>query len=282
MTTLDEALIAARVRLPAAEARLLLSHVLAKPHAWLVAHGEETLNSATSMAFAELVRRRIAGEPIAYLLGSKEFFGREFAVSPAVLIPRPETELLVDLALQHTKGHPAPRILDLGCGSGCIAITLALELPNAQVTAVDRSNAALMVAAANGVRLGAPVRWLQSDWFSELAYEHFDLIVSNPPYVANADPHLRRGDLRYEPVSALAAGPDGLDDLRHILAESRKHLSAGGGLLCEHGYDQATAMAELLAATGFDKIVQHRDLGGIIRVSGGDLPASQSSGSISV
>jgi len=280
MSTVAAALAAARAKLPASEARLLLGHVLGRPAAWLIVHDDEALDEAALLAFASLVARRVGGEPVAYLQGHREFFGREFAVSPAVLIPRPETELLVEIALarmqpgigpQKVGAGAAARILDLGTGSGCIAVTLALEILQAQVTAVDASAAALGVAQENAERLGAQVRLLQSHWFDRLGGERFDLIVANPPYIAAADPHLLAGDLRHEPAAALASGTDGLDAIRRIVAAAPAHLAAGGRLLLEHGYDQGAAVRELLKAAGFADIEQHRDLAGILRVSGGRL-----------
>jgi release factor glutamine methyltransferase len=285
MTTVATALAAARTKLPANEARLLLGHVTARPAAWLMAHDDEVLDEDAVLHFASLVARRKGGEPVAYLLGYREFYGREFAVSPAVLIPRPETEMLVDMALAqkvmrsgiHADGAggtatPLKRILDLGTGSGCIAITLALEIPSAEVSAVDASAAALNMARGNAQRLGAHLRLLQSDWFEGLAGDKFDLIVGNPPYVAERDPHLGVDDLRHEPRQALASGADGLDAIRRIVADVPAHLLAGGQLWLEHGYDQAVAVRELLLAAGLCDIEQHRDVAGIVRVSGGRLP----------
>jgi release factor glutamine methyltransferase len=271
MSTVVAALAAARAKLPASEARLLLGHVLDRATAWLLAHDDELLDEAALLGFAALVARRAGGEPVAYLLGRREFYGREFAVSPAVLIPRPETELLVDIALEIVGAGGTAKILDLGTGSGCIAVTLALELPQAQVTALDASAVALDVARRNAERHGANLRLLQSDWFSALADERFDLIVSNPPYIAAADPHIAAGDLRHEPTTALASGADGLDAIRAIVAAAPAHLAAGGQLWLEHGYDQAQAVRDLLAKAGFAAIEQHRDLAGIVRVSGGRL-----------
>ena len=266
MTTIAAALAEARRAIPPAEARLLLGHVLGRPPAWIEAHRDEALGVVGSERFSALASRRAAGEPVAYLVGSREFYGRDFAVSPAVLIPRPETELLVDLA----KAGPAPsRILDLGTGSGCLAITLALEMPDAEVTAVDVSPGALAVSRGNAERLGAHVRFIESDWFSAVQGERFDFIVSNPPYVADGDPHLSQGDLRFEPMTALACGRDGLDAIRHLVREAPMHLLPGGRLLFEHGYDQADAVAALLAAAGYGDIERHHDLAGIVRVSGG-------------
>lgn len=269
MSTVAAALAGARQAIPVAEARLLLGEVLGRNHAWLEAHRDDLIEAAAAQRFAALVARRAAGEPVAYLLGRREFYGRDFAVSPAVLIPRPETELLVEVALAAVAGRANPRILDLGTGSGCIAVTLALELPGAEVTAVDISAAALAVARGNAQALGAGLRCLQSEWFAALGGERFDLIVSNPPYVAEGDPHLAAGDLRFEPAVALACGRDGLDAIRCILAAAPDHLEPGASLHVEHGYDQAGAMAELLMAAGFNDISQHQDLAGIVRVSGG-------------
>ncbi len=273
MSTIAAALAAARPKLAAGEARLLLGHVLNKSTAWLIAHDDEALDEDALLRFASLVARRAGGEPVAYLVGQREFFGRAFAVSAAVLIPRPETELLVELALAKVgdgdTAAQATRVLDLGTGSGCIAITLALEQAALQVTAIDASAAALAVAKTNAGRLGATLRLLRSDWFAALAGEQFDLIVANPPYIAAADSHLAAGDLRHEPAAALASGADGLADLRRIIAEAPPHLAPGGRLLLEHGYDQAEAVCDLLEQAGLIDIEQHQDLAGIVRVSGG-------------
>lgn len=271
MTTVADALAAARVRLPAGEARLLLGHVMARSAAWLIVHDDQVLDEDQLLAFAALVARRAGGEPVAYLVGSREFFGREFAVSPSVLIPRPETELLVEIVLEGVGAGAAAKILDLGTGSGCLAITLALEIPRAQVTAVDASEAALHAARKNAQRLGAQLRLLQSDWFSALASERFDLIVANPPYIADADPHLAAGDLRHEPREALASGCDGLEAIRRIVAGAAEHLVPGGRLWLEHGYDQAVVVRELFIGAGYIEIEQHRDLAGIVRATGGAI-----------
>lgn len=271
MPTIAEALATTRGVLPAGEARLLLAHVIRQPVVWLLTHDAQELPAEARKAFQTLAARRAAGEPIAYLLGRREFYGRDFIISPAVLIPRPETELLVEISLEKVGAGATATILDLGTGSGCIALTLALERPQARVTAVDASPAALAVAQENAQRLGARVRILRSDWFMALAGERFDVIVGNPPYIAAADPHLGQGDLRHEPRSALASGDDGLEALAHIIATAPAHLNAGGSLWLEHGYDQAAAVRALLAAAGFTAIEQHCDLAGIVRVSGGTL-----------
>ncbi len=267
MTTVAAALAAARAKLPANEARLLLGHLLQQAPAWLLAHDDESLDEDALLSFASLVARRAGGEPVAYLVGYREFFGRRFAVSPAVLIPRPETELIVELATARVGAGGTATILDLGTGSGCIAISLALELPLARVTAVDSSAEALRMAAANSLSLGTAVRLIQSDWFSGLTGEKFDLIVSNPPYIASGDSHLQSGDLRHEPPQALASGADGLDAIRRIVTMAARHLSPNGYLLIEHGYDQAHAVSDLLCAAGFSDIRVYPDIAGIPRVS---------------
>ena len=265
--TLGEALAGARKLLPANEARLLLLHVAAVTAAELAAHPERELAAGRLPEYMALLSRRLAGEPIAYLLGRREFYGRDFSVSPAVLIPRPETELLVELGRAILADRRPARVLDLGTGSGCLAITLALE-SGAEVIAADISAAALAVARGNAERLGAQVDFRLSDWFTAIDGD-FDLIVANPPYIAEGDSHLTQGDLRFEPPAALASGSDGLAALRVIIAGARRFLRPEGRLLMEHGYDQGEAVAVLLAAAGFSDIEQHRDLAGIVRVSGG-------------
>ncbi len=251
------------------DARVLLRHVLQCPAARLVAWPEQRLEAADWACYRGLVERRAAGEPVAYLTGAREFYGREFRVTPAVLIPRPDTELLVELALAHFAGRRGARVLDLGTGSGALAVTLALELDAPELTALDRSREALWVAMANAARLGASVSFVQSDWFAALGEERFELIVANPPYIAAADPHLEEGDLRFEPRAALAAGAAGLDDLAEIVAAAPARLEAGGWLFLEHGYDQAAAVRGLLADAGFASIASWKDIAGIERASGG-------------
>ena len=251
------------------EARVLAAYAWRVAPAWLIAHDTDPVDEARGTAFDDLVSRRASGVPIAYLVGRREFYGRVFEVSPEVLIPRPDTELLVERALERMPSDRGVDVLDLGTGSGCIAITLALERPAARVTALDRSAAALAVAQRNATRLGGSVEWRSGDWFGGLDARHFDVIVSNPPYVAEADTHLRRGDVRFEPPGALAAGPDGLADLRRICAAAPGHLNAGGWLLLEHGYDQGVQVRALLETAGFGSVETWRDLGGQPRVSGG-------------
>jgi release factor glutamine methyltransferase len=259
--------------LPLAEARALLAAALGVRRERLVAYPERAVPDDAGELFARFTERRRAGEPLAYLLGVREFYGREFAVGPAVLIPRPETELLVELALHRVARAEAPRIVDLGTGSGCIAITLALELPHAAVTAIERSAEALHLARRNAQRLGAHIELLQGDWYAPLEAERrFDAIVANPPYVAVGDPHLHEGDLRFEPALALTDGSDGLACLRAVVAGAPAHLAAAGWLGVEHGYNQGAAARELFAAAGFQDIATVRDAAGIERVTHGRAP----------
>lgn len=255
------------------EAQVLLCHALRKPRVWLVAHDRDTLDAVQAHAFSVLLQRRLAGEPIAYILGEREFFGLNFKVSPAVLIPRPETELLVELALARLPENQAQQVLDLGTGSGAIAIAIAKHRPQANVVAVDLSAAALEIAQENACRLGvANIHFLLGAWFDALpALERYALIVSNPPYVAAGDFHLSRGDLRFEPSAALASGEDGLDDLRKIVAGAPSHLAPGGQLLFEHGYDQAESCREMLRQAGFSEVLSSADLARIERVTQGRL-----------
>lgn len=250
------------------EVQILLQHTLQADRAWLLAHPEHELDTGQTAAYRALLQRRLAGEPIAYILGEREFFGLKFKVTPATLIPRPETELLVELAMRHLPqgGH----VLDLGTGSGIIALSIAHARPDVEVTAVDASATALAVAHENAQRLNIRnASFEQSDWFSALSGQRFDLVVANPPYIAEADPHLQQGDLRFEPFSALAAGADGLDDIRCIIAQACTHITPGGWLLLEHGYDQAAAVRGMLQRAGHAEVFSARDLAGIERVSVG-------------
>ena len=258
----------ARSGLPPLEARMLFEQILAKNSAWLIAHADEPAGVGAEQAFAALAKRRRQGEPVAYILGRREFYGLEFRVAPGVLIPRPETELLVELALSRIDANAAARVLDLGTGSGAIAVALARERPLAQVTAVDVAPAALEFARANAQRHGVGARFLCGDWFEALTRETFDLIASNPPYVAAGDPHLAAGDVRFEPPGALVGGADGLACIRAIVAKAAPHLRPRGWLLFEHGYDQAVACRALLEAHGFAEVQTWADLAGIPRVSG--------------
>lgn len=253
------------------EIRVLLGHALGVNRAWLIAHEHDELPAAPLEKYQALLARRLAGEPVAYLLGEKEFFGRSFHVTPAVLVPRPETELLVELALE--KLPPAGRVLDLGTGSGCIAITLALERPDCGILAVEQSAEALSVAKQNAVRLGARLGFYPGSWFQALPAdtEKFDLIVSNPPYVAEGDSHLAA--LAQEPAEALASGADGMDDIRLIVQGAPAWLKPGGWLLFEHGWDQGEACRDLLKQAGFCDVETRADLAGIGRVTLGHVCA---------
>lgn len=268
--TIATTLAATRDRIAAVDARALLCHVLGRDRAYLIAHEGEVLIAERIRAFESLVARRAAGEPVAYLTGRREFYGLDFRVSPAVLIPRPETELLVELALERIPQDKSCEVLDLGSGSGCVAIAIAMHRPRARVTATDVSSEALALARENAVGLGAPnVEFVQGEWFRAAEPRHFDLIVSNPPYVAEGDPHLAQGDLRFEPAGALVGGIDGLAAIRAIVQGANERLHAGGSLLFEHGYDQGAACRALLQNAGFGAIRSWRDLAGHERVSGG-------------
>jgi release factor glutamine methyltransferase len=254
--------------LPRNEARLLLAHVLHRDHAWLVAHDDYVLTNDELAQINELTARREAGEPVAYLLGVREFYGRAFSCTPAALIPRPETELLIDRALLRLPVGATLRVLDVGTGTGCIAITLALERPNAIVTAIDISPEALALASDNAQQLGANVTFIQSNWFAALPPDApFDLILSNPPYIVPGDMHLTQGDLRFEPAVALADAVDGLESYRQLALGALRQLSPGGTLIVEHGYDQGESVPALLAAAGFANVAMHRDLAGHPRIT---------------
>jgi release factor glutamine methyltransferase len=275
--SLGEAWRLASRRIDRLDARLLLEHVCGCRHADLIAHPERPLSAAQAAEFDALVARRAGGEPLAYLVGSAWFGDLAFRVTPAVLIPRPDTEVLVELAVERVQAFVAPRIVDLGTGSGIVAISLARRCQDAQVTATDVSAAALDVARANAVRLGAAVRFVEGDWFAPLGNERFDLVVSNPPYVVEGDPHLQLNGLPFEPRRALTdgiAGGDGLACIRRIVAAAPAHLRAGGWLLMEHGYDQAVEVRGLLLAAGFIDVASWRDDAGIERVSGGRWPGA--------
>jgi release factor glutamine methyltransferase len=257
-------------QLEAVDARALLRHMLGVGDAHLIAHSGQMLTDDQSRSFSALAARRRAGEPVAYITGLREFFSLEFKVTPAVLIPRTETELLVEFALEHIAPDAACRLLDLGTGSGCIAISIAKHRPRAEVLAVDASATALEVARRNAQRHAvANLELMHGNWFGTLAGQRFDLIVTNPPYVAAGDPHLTQGDLRFEPETALAAGADGLECLRRIVTHAPRYLKPGGWLACEHGYDQSSRCRDLLAGAGFTRIFSRADVTGIERISGG-------------
>lgn len=261
--------------LPRLEAQMLLQHVLQVARAWLIAHDTDELPAAQVQAFLQWQQRRVDGEPMAYLLGEREFMGHGFQVGPGVLIPRPETEVLVEqaLAVLAAQSSRQPKVLDLGTGSGAIAVSVALACPQAEVTAGDASAAALAIATANAARLGARVQFRQGDWYQALPADAgpFDLIVSNPPYIAAGDVHLSQGDLRFEPSMALTDGADGLAAIRTIVAQAPSWLAPGGQLWLEHGYDQALAVQTLFQAAGFAAVCSLPDLAGIPRVTGGHI-----------
>ncbi len=270
--------LAAASDLPRLEARALLERASGRRREWLLAHGDEPAQDGVAAAFRELARRRRAGEPVAYLCGAREFFGRRFEVSPAVLIPRPETELLVELAL--ARAPAGAYVLDLGTGSGAIAVSLACEREDLRVIATDACAEALAVARRNAQRLAPTalacgrLQLRAGDWWSALAHdERFDVVASNPPYVRAGDPHLREGDLRFEPQGALVAGDDGLDALRRIAEGAPHRLRPGGWLLLEHGHDQGGAVRALLDAAGLREVATARDAARLERVTAGRAPA---------
>jgi release factor glutamine methyltransferase len=269
----DAARLAAALALDAGTARLevqsLLQLALNVSRASLLAHTERRPDSHEQSRYGELLQRRLRGEPLAYILGEREFFGLMFKVTTATLIPRPETELLVELALQRIPPHQPGRILDLGTGCGAIAISIAHARPDVVVVAVEASAAALSVARENARRLKVGnIVFETGNWLEPLDMQRFDLIVSNPPYVAAGDPHLQQGDLRFEPLSALAAGSDGLQDIRQIIPAAPAHLHSGGWLMFD-GYDQAAVVRSLLLEAGLAEVFSARDLAGIDRVSAG-------------
>ncbi len=250
--------------LPRLEAQLLAARGAGVKRSWLLAHEADEVVPEAALAVGALHARRQAGEPIAYILGEREFFGLELAVTPDVLIPRPETELLVELARAHLP--EGGRLLDIGTGSGAIAVTIAHMRADARVWACDVSPAALAIARLNAARHAPQVHCVKSDLFAALPGERFDVIASNPPYVASSDPHLAEGDLRFEPKLALEAGPDGMAVIRRIAADARQHLKPGGILVFEHGHDQGAASRELLVVLGYDSVNDYNDLSSIPRV----------------
>ncbi|CAM5540041.1 peptide chain release factor N(5)-glutamine methyltransferase [Eoetvoesiella caeni] len=264
----------ASCRLPRLETQMLLQHVLQVPRSWLIAHDTDVLEPGTVQRFQALADSRLAGQPMAYLLGEREFMGHAFSVAPGVLIPRPETELLVETAVQHINqsGLAAPRVLDLGTGSGAVAISIALACPQAQVFATDISPQALAVAGGNAGKLGARVEFSCGNWYDAIVGQPaFDIIVSNPPYISADDAHLGQGDLRFEPIGALTDGANGLHALETIVAGAPARLASGGVLWMEHGWDQASAVRKMLQDTGFCRVSSLQDLAGIERITGGFL-----------
>lgn len=265
MSSLGEAVRRAAAMLPGDTARIdaemLLLEALGKPRSWLYAHADDALEPEPAARFAMLLERRRGGEPVAHILGRRGFWSFDLIVTGDTLVPRPETELLVEQALQRLPKAGDTRVLDLGTGSGAIALAIASERPRARVTAIDASSGALGVAQKNAARLAlANLRFLQGDWFSPVAGERFEVVVSNPPYIADDDPHLLQGDLRFEPRSALASGRDGLDDIRRIAADAPSHLEPGGWLLVEHGWEQGGAVRAIFSAAGFVDVDTVRDL----------------------
>ena len=257
---------------PRLDAELLLAQALGKSRGYLHTWPEHELEASQLECYQAALARRRSGDPVAYILGRQGFWSLDLDVASHTLIPRPDTELLVETALALLPATPL-QVLDLGTGTGAIALALACERPAWQVTGVDRVPEAVALAQGNGTRLQlANARFAESCWFSALAGQRFQLIVSNPPYIAAADPHLSQGDVRFEPSSALVAGVDGLDDIRVIIEQAPAHLLAGGWLLLEHGFDQAEAVRELLAQRGFAAVDSRRDLGGHQRISLGQWP----------
>lgn len=255
------------------EVQLLLQQVLKVNRAWLIAHENDALQPNIHLAFTALLNRRLGGEPMAYILGCREFYGLELMVTPDTLIPRPDTETLVEAALAKIPKTGHFKVLDLGTGTGAIALAIAKNRLQACITAIDASSAALEITKENAHHLNITnVLYVLSSWFDNLINEKFDVIVSNPPYIEQNDPHLTQGDLRFEPLSALASGIDGLDDIRHIINHCLVYLKPQGWLMLEHGYNQADQVANLMADTGFTNIETIRDFGGNKRVTIGKNP----------
>lgn len=269
--TIRQALVEATHRLgDRIDAEVLLCHVLDKPRSWLIAHADDRLLPDYASAYALLLEQREAGEPVAYITGRRGFWSLDLEVTPATLIPRPETELLVELALERLPNDRPCHVLDLGTGSGAIALAIARERPSSQVTATDASSDALVVAQGNARRHHVGnISFVHGDWFAPLGDKRFDVIVSNPPYIESSDPHLQQGDLRFEPMSALASGIDGFDDIRRIIRDAGLHLLPGGWLLFEHGWQQGDAARALLRDAGFVELSTVRDLEDRDRVSVG-------------
>ncbi|VXB92260.1 Release factor glutamine methyltransferase [Luteimonas sp. 9C] len=275
---LDALLRDAAARIDAIDARWLLAHAAGRSQTWLYAHARDPAPDGVAARFEALVARRAAGEPVAYLTGMRGFWGFDLAVTPATLIPRPETELLVELALARLPAGHA-RVADLGTGSGAIALAIARERPDADVLATDASVDALTVARGNAHALDVPhVRFHHGDWYAPLAGAHFDVIASNPPYIEDADPHLAQGDLRFEPASALSSGADGLDAIRVLAAGARAHLVPGGWLLVEHGLAQGAAVRALFEQAGLVEVTTERDLEARDRVTLGRAPGAPGTG----
>ena len=254
------------------EANLLLQHVLHVNRAWVITHEHDVLNADQQAEFQQRLKRRLDGEPIAYIVGFREFYGLQLKVSSATLITRPDTETLVEAALKKIPLDKVLHILDLGTGTGAVALAIAKHRNDCEITAVDQSSDALSVTLENAQSLNLNnLRLIESNWFLELQGEWFDVIVSNPPYIAQDDEHLKQGDLRFEPISALASGADGLDDIRKIVQDAPDYLKSNGWLMLEHGFDQADAVAALLKARGFSQIDHAKDIAGTLRVTFGAI-----------
>ena len=259
---------------PRLDAEVLLGHILVQPRSYLFAHPEAPLSAEKAKAFDLILQQRLAGRPVAYLVGEREFWSLTVRVNPSTLIPRPETELLVEKTLPHIPDDRAVHVLELGTGSGAVALALSVERPSCNIVATDACSTALSIARQNAASHGVSnIEFVAGDWFDPLADRKFDVIVSNPPYIRDADPHLGKGDARSEPRRALAAGPDGLDALRLIITGAGLHLISDGWLLLEHGYDQAADVAALLSSNGFDSVCCHRDHAGHPRVTEAHLKA---------
>ena len=272
-TLLNQAVAATGAGLQRIDAEFLMAHCLGKPRAWLYAHADQALDGKQIAHYADLVGRRQSGEPVAYITGRRGFWSFDLRVSPDTLIPRPETELLVEMALEYLPASRPQMVLDLGTGSGAIALALAKERPLARIIAVDASPASLSVAEANAVELKlANILFQHGDWFAGLANQRFDVIVSNPPYIEADDAHLVQGDLRFEPRSALAAGDDGLSDIRVIVHGAPGHLNPQGWLMVEHGWRQGAVIRQLFAEAGFVAVETEQDLEQRERVTLGRLP----------
>lgn len=267
MTSIRDLIDSAQI--PTHEAEQLVLGLLHRDRAWLFTHGAEATAGDQLPAIRAAINRRCAGEPLAYILESRSFWNLELKVTPDVLIPRPDTELLVEWAIECLAANQFSSCADLGTGSGAVALAIKSELPQCAVTGVDRSAAALKVAHHNSATCQLSVEWLQSDWFNSLEGRQWPLLVSNPPYIAESDPHLQRGDLPAEPTEALVAGSDGLRDLRHLITVGPQFLTRGGYLLVEHGWGQGEEVRELFAQAGFNGVTTRRDLGGHERVTGG-------------
>lgn len=260
------------------EAELMLCRATGLTRAQLRTYPERSVNNIQQAQLTAWIKRRLQDEPLAYIFGDTEFYGLTLSVTPDTLIPRQDTELLVDAALELIPERAPWKVLDMGTGSGAIAIAIAHHRPTTQVTALDASAATLAIAQDNACALRLPdIRFIHSNWFSALSHQHFDLIVSNPPYIAEHDPHLQATSLPYEPISALTSGVDGLNDIRLLVTQATQHLNPDGWLLLEHGYDQGATVRQLMTAAGFSAIATHRDYGNNDRITLGQFTKTQDS-----